>query len=189
MNTGDNTTMENLIELCKNYHTDKDTVHSYITNFYDKNFEKYKDTAKTVLEIGIDVGGSCRLWKKYFCNAEIYAIDVRVQDDNLKILQQENIKVFIENAYTQEMADKIPELDIAIDDGPHTLYSMTEFIRLYLPKIKSGGILIVEDIQDPNWFEDLKRMVPEEYQNYIEFVDTRHLKNRYDDVLFVVRIP
>ena len=69
-----------LNRLVDNTLTDKNTTHSYL-NLYEQLLSGKKDTAKNVLEIGIgnnekDNGGSIKLWKKYFTNAVIYALDI-----------------------------------------------------------------------------------------------------------------
>jgi hypothetical protein len=77
--------------------------------------------------------------------------------------------------------------DVIIDDGPHTLQSMVECIRKYLPIVKKDGYLIIEDVQNISWCETLKNEVPLEYRNNIEIADTRNFKNRYDDIVFIVK--
>ena len=69
-----------LIQLVDNAETDKNTDHSYL-ELYEKLLSPKKDTAKNILEIGIGErkvknGGSIKLWKDYFANATIYALDI-----------------------------------------------------------------------------------------------------------------
>ena len=64
---------------------------------------------------------------------------------------------------------------------------MIQCIRFYLDKVNDGGILVIEDVQDVEWFDILKDNVPEEYQNNIECIDIRENMGRWDDLLFVVR--
>lgn len=62
--------------------TDKHTVHAYMDT-YESKFAPRRFTAKRVLEIGINHGGSLRMWHDYFPNAEIYAIDI-LPDSQIK---------------------------------------------------------------------------------------------------------
>ena len=113
----------------------------------------------------------------------------RVIDD---LLNNPNIVLHCEsNAYSPDFVNnnftkKNIKADIIIDDGAHTYESMMAYISLYLPLLKDDGILVIEDVQDINWVEGLKNCIPEDLKECIEVIDLRHMKNRYDDILFVV---
>ena len=65
----------NLHEIINNNKTDKNTLHSYL-DLYQNLFNDKKYTAKNILEIGIYMGGSIKLWSDFFVNAKIYGIDI-----------------------------------------------------------------------------------------------------------------
>ena len=71
-------------------------------------------------------------------------------DDPLK-----DVTLHIENAYDKEVANKLPDMDLIIDDGPHTYESQIAAIRYYLPKLKTNGYMFIEDIPI-DWEYDLK---------------------------------
>jgi len=48
-----------------------------------------------------------------------------------------------------------------LDDGPHTLESMKQFIKLYSQIMTDDGILAIEDVQSWKWIDKLKNEVPE----------------------------
>ena len=73
-----------------------------------------------------------------------------------------------------------------LDDGPHTLKSMKQFIKLYSPLLANNGILIIEDIQNPTWIKNLYAVVPKNLQRYVCAYDLRKNKNRYDDIVFTI---
>ena len=73
-----------------------------------------------------------------------------------------------------------------LDDVPHTLESMKQFIRLYSQIMTPDGILIIEDVQSWDWIDILKNEVPEYLKEYVEVYDLRLNKNRYDDIVFVI---
>jgi hypothetical protein len=50
--------------------------------------------------------------------------------------------------------------------------------------LTSNGILIVEDIPDIGWCDIFKTLVPNGFT--YEIIDLRHVKNRWDDILFVI---
>lgn len=165
--------------------TDKNTYHSYIDSFYDNEFKRYKNKKINLLEIGIDLGGSIVLWNLFFSEANIYAIDERSAVFPEDIIN--NVNYIFKDAYDLDLINTLPDFDIIIDDGPHTLESQTFCIKNYLKKLKTGGVLIIEDVQKIEHFSILKQSVPEELKENIECVDLRSIKNRDDDLLLVIR--
>jgi cephalosporin hydroxylase len=181
--------MSDLIQLVNSEKTDKNTVHSYLP-VYEVLLKNKKNTCKNVIEVGIKDGGSIKLWHDYFPNAQIYGCDIENETTMWDEIKNNNrIKLFNSiNAYDPLFINQIKDIqfDFAIDDGPHTLNSMIQFIQLYLPLIKEDGILIVEDVQDIKWLDVLTSIVPQEYKNNIKTYDLRANKNRYDDIIFVI---
>lgn len=162
-----------------NYQTDKGTSHSYIQEYYPKIFNPLKGKKCTILEVGVFKGGSLKLWRDYLGpKADIYGIDNTVQ---VPAEYVEGCKIILADAYTKSVADMIPELDIAIDDGLHTMEAHKKFVELYAPKIKSGGYLIVEDIQDFSNVEEVMSWCPDGWS--VRCIDLRDKKGRFDDVI------
>ena len=62
-------------EIVDNSKTDKNTIHSYLP-LYQKLLISKKETAKNVLEVGIDRGGSIKLWSDFFTNVNVYGLDI-----------------------------------------------------------------------------------------------------------------
>ena len=167
--------------------TDKNTIHNYVKGFYENEFLKFQDKEINLLEIGICHGGSLYLWEKYFENANIYGLDITDQAILDRYRSIENVNQLFANAYSQDVASKLPNFDIMIDDGPHSLESQIDFIKLYLPKLNNGGVLVIEDIQRYEHFSILDQFVPEEFKKNIQHVDLRADIGRYDDMMFIVR--
>lgn len=78
------------------------------------------------------------------------------------------------------------KFDVMIDDGPHTLETMIQFIKLYSQIMTDDGILIVEDVQSIDWIDELKNAVPENLKSYIKWYDLRKNKNKSDDIVFTI---
>ena len=186
-----------LLSLVDDAETDKNTDHSYL-ELYETLLSSKKDTAKNILEIGIGDyrvknGGSIKLWKSYFTNAKIYALDIipihRVLDE---LVNDERVVLFTStNAYDEKFFNenilkKNLKFDFMLDDGPHTLESMKTFIRLYSKVMTDDGILIIEDVQSINWWPILYREVPQHLKKYVKPYDLRKNKNRYDDLVFTI---
>jgi hypothetical protein len=186
-----------LQELVDNSKTDKNTDHSYLP-LYQKLLQNKRETAKNVLEIGIGDfgeknGGSIKLWKNYFINAKIYGLDIlpinRVMDELLnddRIILYTSTDAYNENFFITNFLNKNIKFDFMLDDGPHTLDSMKQFIKLYSQIMTDDGILIVEDVQSWDWIEILKNEVPENLKEFIKIYDLRSNKNRYDDIVFTI---
>lgn len=181
-----------LKELIDNSRTDKDTTHSYL-NLYQSLLEKKRETATKVLEIGIHKGGSIKLWDDFFINADVYAVDILPKEKMWEeLLIKESIHLYnSEDAYNpgfvqNEFIDNELQFDVMLDDGLHTLQSMIQFIKLYLPLLKHDGILIIEDVQQMEWLDILKENVPSNFRNYIQYYDLRKSKDRYDDIVFCI---
>lgn len=170
--------------------TDKNSTHSYVDYFYEPVFSNYKSTQIVLVELGVQYGGSIKLWNSYFDNCEIYALDIEVQSRAFEKFceTQNNIHYIIGDACSNEIADKIPEFDIFIDDGSHSLKDQISAIKLYLPKLKESGIFIIEDIQDYNDLGILKNYTQSLYIGYtFEFIDLRIIKYRYDDLMLIIK--
>jgi hypothetical protein len=164
--------------------TDKE-VHKYCSTFYDKEFAKYQDKDIRLLEIGIFRGGSLILWREYFSKAKIVGVDVIDFGSLYNTKDLNDVMVYIQNALSENFANFLGKFDIIIDDGEHTKESQMECLRLYANKLNSGGVLVIEDIQDYASTEDFKTLVPEDCT--YEIVDTREIAGFPDNIMFIVR--
>jgi SAM-dependent methyltransferase len=165
--------------------TDKNTDHSYISHFYEEEFAKYKDLHINILEIGMGTGGSLFLWKKFFRNSKIYGIDI--QDKIHLRYKDKDITYFFEDAYTEDIVQKLPNFDIIIEDGPHTFESQKFVLENYIKKLNKNGILIIEDIYPEERIQQLKSILKSEDRSKLEILDLRNVKNRFDDILMIYR--
>jgi cephalosporin hydroxylase len=184
--------MKTLVELADNTRTDKNTVHSYL-DLYENLLKSKKDSAKHVLEVGIYNGGSIKMWADYFVNATVHGLDIIDEKDVWDELKNKpNIELYTSSdAYNDyffkyALVNKKIKFDMMLDDGPHTLESMKKFIMLYSQLMADDGILIVEDVQDWNWIDQLRECVPDNLKDFIEVYDLRKNKNRYDDIVFTI---
>jgi hypothetical protein len=123
-------------------------------DIYEKYFSKYVDREVSILEIGVSHGGSLQLWKKYFGNrVKIYGVDINAE---CKKLEEENITIFIgsqdDASFLRNLKTQIPQVDILIDDGGHTMtQQITTFNELY-DHVKDGGIYLCEDTHTSYWY-------------------------------------
>ena len=178
----------NLFEIkdgAKSYLSDKGSLHSYI-DFYEKIFEQYRSEKISLLEIGIDKGGSLLLWKKYFENSEVIAgadkeipTEVRQRLDENKCI---GYKLDASNTESDAIQGKF---DIIIDDASHIPPEQIEIFKHNIKRLKEDGIYIIEDVpkldRDKAKYEELAK----QYGFIMEIMDLREVNNRFDDVLIV----
>jgi len=181
-----------LVEIADNTRTDKNTAHSYLP-LYQTLLESKKETARNVLEVGIDKGGSIKLWSDFFVNATVYGLDIieseKVWDgikNSDKIVLHTSTDAYDPQFFAANFLDKNIKFDFMLDDGPHTLESMKQFIQLYSQVMTDDGLLIIEDVQEWGWIDALISVVPETLKPFIKTYDLRHNKGRWDDIVFTI---
>lgn len=146
--------LDNLAYL---YATDKLGRHAY-TPIYSKYFQKIRKNQMHVLEIGIggydnpnSGGASLRMWKNYFSNSQIFGLDIYDksphEEDRIRIFQgDQSDAVFLGKVF-----DEMGVADIIIDDGSHISEHVIASFRYLFPKLKNGGIYVIEDTQTSYW--------------------------------------
>ncbi|WP_439488444.1 class I SAM-dependent methyltransferase [Algoriphagus sp.] len=145
--------------LAQLYKTDKWGKHFYTPHYYS-HFKPFKHKAVNLLEIGVggyddpfQGGGSLRMWKRFFSKANIFAIDIYdkspSQEDRITIFQGSQV----DGEFLDLILEKIGELDLIVDDGSHINEHVIYTFEHLFPKLKNGGIYVVEDIQTSYWPE------------------------------------
>jgi len=180
-------TLLQIIHEHKLLRSDKSTGHSYIPHLYDSFLEPLRDKEIALLEIGTREGDSIRLWDLFFSKAKIFGMD----NNNCQVWEDvvsDKVTMLVGDAYTQEMVDAVPGLDVVIDDGPHSLESQLKCIEMYYDKLNEGGIIIIEDIQRYDYIAQLEEKYKEVGgKEEVEYYDLRNIKGRYDDLVVVLR--
>jgi hypothetical protein len=167
-----------LQDILHRYDTDKDTVHSY-GPLYEELLTPLRETVADVLEIGIAAGGSLRAWREYFPRTTVHGLDIN--SDSL--FEEDRIRTYLAHqANYDQLTAALGDLtfDFIVDDGSHKLSHQVMSLFLLLPRLRPGGLYVVEDLQDPSYLNHFRRLGAEVY-------DCRHVKGRYDDVLIVMR--
>ena len=115
----------------------------------------------------------------------IYRVmDELLNDDRVILYTSSN--AYDNKFFTTQFLNKNIKCDFMLDDGPHTLESMKQFIKLYSQIMTDDGILIIEDVQSWDWIDTLKNEVPDNLKQFIKVYDLRENKNRYDDIVFTI---
>lgn len=173
--------------------TDKASEHSYDI-LYDNILSNYRNKQICLLEIGIWHGGSALLWQEYFPKGKLVFLDIesRVSSDTWKSINKDKFDFHLMDAFTNEGFENVKELypngfDIIIDDAPHTLESQIFTIQNYTKLLRKGGILIIEDIQHIDYASKIMESIGDIPHKSCEVIDLRPIKNRYDDIVIVVK--
>jgi len=171
------------IQNINNFHTDKLWLHSYLDTYEDL-FSKFRNKDINLLEIGFCHGGSIKLWKEYFGNkSSIYGIDITLQELRYDLVRDNNVTLICKDISNCDKSILKPIMfDVVLDDASHTLEHQIKSWELFKDRLNPGGILVIEDIAPEayDYFFNLSQKIPNS-----KFIDLRHIKNRYDDVLFV----
>lgn len=143
--------MSNLsIEEIHNEKTGKvsDKWSSYLP-LYDEFFKEFRTKRISLLEIGVQNGGSLETWMTYFINAfAIVGCDI---DKKCMNLQYEDKRVYVvvgdvNNIDTTTNILKISSnFDLIIDDGSHMSNDILNSFLIYFPFIRPGGLYVIED--------------------------------------------
>ena len=172
------------------HESDKGSIHSYI-EVYEEILRPYRATAKNIFEIGLLEGASMRMWERYFSEqANVYGIDcdetpIGGRYDLRPIIAEGTHKIFIGDAEDQATIEKFflgIKFDVIIEDANHSFDQQMLLYRNFKPYLNKDGIYIIEDIQEVVPFYKYI-----DSEKTIETIDRRHIKNRYDDVLVVIK--
>ncbi len=153
-------------------------------DIYETYFSSYRDRPLNFLEIGINHGGSLQLWKKYFGeNIRLYAVDI---NPACKAFEEKDVQVHIgsqeDPEFLRSLAQTLPEMDIILDDGGHTMTQQRCTLEWLFPKLKEGGIYLVEDTHTSYWEiygGGLKR--PSSFIEYSkQLVDSLHIHHLHN---------
>ena len=142
----------NLDNLAIAFGTDKSSKIHGFTKTYESYFEPLQDQAIKLLEIGVQSGASLRMWKHYFPNADIVGIDYF----DLKVMNEDRIKIIQgEQKDTSVMEKALLDgpFDIIIDDGSHQNQDITASFEYLFPRMKPGGVYVIEDTTCTYWGE------------------------------------
>lgn len=167
--------------------TDKGTWHSYIDHYYDAKFTPLKNEPINMVEIGVWWGASLRLWSNWFKKGFIYGIDPEpFVIDNIRDIPR--VIGVCADAYLESTLALFTDgiFDIVIEDGPHTLETQCRAAMLWTKKLKPGGVLIIEDVSDPDKNAPIiESCVDKNLYNVVHY-DFRKYKNRADDYLLEI---
>jgi glycosyltransferase involved in cell wall biosynthesis len=147
--------MKTLLDLYKT-HTGKvsDKWALYLRE-YDRMFASYREQTISMLEIGIQNGGSLEIWSQYFPNAQKF-VGCDINPDCAKLMYADpRISVIVGDATTAETQTQVlaqsASFDLIIEDGSHTSSDIVKAFARYFPALKTGGLFVAEDLHCSYW--------------------------------------
>jgi hypothetical protein len=139
------------------YITDKGDGHSYLP-VYDELFERFKHDRCNLLEIGHSAGGALRLFDDYFTHPRTRIVGIDQSDNDWLIMysgkpyETDRVETYLYDVHNLTVnwfyeLNFLP--DIIIEDSNHQLQTQLFVVRELLPLINDNGLLIIEDVLDP----------------------------------------
>jgi hypothetical protein len=117
-------------------------------DIYHRHFAKFVGKEVHVVEIGVFSGGSLEMWKNYFGpKCKVYGVDIR---EECKAYARDGIEIFIgdqaDHGFWKGFKEKVPKVDILIDDGGHQTKQQIVSLEAMLPHLQPGGVYLCEDV-------------------------------------------
>lgn len=171
--------------------------HNYLVK-YEEYLQPIRGDIRTVLELGVDLGGSIELWSKYFPDAQIHGVDY----DTKKI---EKCKEWLTNKRVTLYATDYTDLtylspllanakysfDIIIDDGNHDIGCQLGALRGISKYLNRGGYYFLEDVlaqHKPQVMDVLGKFTDLEFVE--DYCDERYLPQHHGNQhMFIFRRP
>ena len=131
---------------------------SLYLDVYERAFAGYRERPVSLVEIGVQNGGSLELWARYFARAErLVGCDIDPKCGALSF-DDPRISVVVGDVNTdatyKAILARAPGFDVFIDDGSHTSRDIILTFCNYFRHVKAGGIYVVEDLHCsymPKW--------------------------------------
>lgn len=143
------------------YKSDKKLISSkwdHYLDIYEQYVSKFRNKQPTILEVGLNRGGSLEMWNDYFeGNCTIYGVDYKKESclGIPKKLNAENIHVELgdqsDRKFWQSYLKNKPQFDIVIEDGGHQPIQQIVTFEETFGNVSQNGVYICEDTHSNYW--------------------------------------
>jgi hypothetical protein len=146
-----------LDQIGRECNTDKSSAFHNYTPIYDQFFASYRTKPIKFLEIGFYKGASAHMWDRYFTGAnKLYFLDIDPAAYNYTPGLSPRCELHMvdqgsRTALKQFLAKVGGGFDIIIDDGGHTMHQQITSFKVLFPRLKPGGIYVIEDLHTSYW--------------------------------------
>ena len=114
---------------------------------YEHLFARYVGQRITFVEVGVDEGTSLLMWRQYFQNARVIGVDI---DPAASKLEQYGVEIVIGDQaspeFWKQFYQRVGSIDVLLDDGGHFNEQQIVTVSCALPKVRDGGMIVVEDV-------------------------------------------
>jgi hypothetical protein len=165
-------------------------VHKWLHYFeiYDRHLSKYVAKQPSILEIGVNDGGSLEMWDDYFGDGcKIYGLDVKKKSKEIEKYLP-NVKVSLGDQGSVDFWDQYkkctPEFDIIIDDGGHEMDQQITTFECMYDHIKDDGVYLCEDThtsyRQQRWKGGVKKegTYMEYTKSFVDYINAWHWEQR-----------
>ncbi|MCZ6691166.1 MAG: class I SAM-dependent methyltransferase [Planctomycetota bacterium] len=161
--------------------------HPY-TAVYTMLFSPLMHRSVLFAEIGIAGGGSALLWESYFKHPDakicMFDCDAKSLNNGRRMLGNRGRVGYMDVRVDGDVARALRELsggelyDVILDDSSHNFEDQVRIVREALPLLKTGGMLVIEDVfratPENEYLRALKDVFSDCAAAY--FVDCEHVR-------------
>lgn len=181
-----------LCKLFKHYGSDKvvdgrkDRVCHNYSPFYFQLFNVIREQRLNLLEVGIGrsplgiPGPSLKAWRDFFESSMIFGADIKPK----LMFEEPRIRTHVcdhmDGHSLEQLKQSVPEMDIIIEDGLHTLEGNLIVLAHLWPILRNGGIYVIEDVK-PSSIETLKV-----FCRSFGKTEVKEFGGKYDDTVIVI---
>jgi len=158
---------QRLIDLARKHGANKlEEESKHYCHLYERYFECtqghyiagipaiHGDQIGSLLEIGVQKGGSLKMWADYIPKAVvIHGIDIKEKCKAGPEAYDPRIKVFIGDQGDPTFLKGFGEYDVIIDDGSHQMRDTIVAFQNLWSHVNPGGMYIIEDLHTSYWPE------------------------------------
>ncbi len=120
---------------------------------YDKILAPYVGSKVKMLEIGVFMGGSLGLWRKFLGDqAVIFGVDINPacaahdgEFASVRIGSQDD------PGFLRSVVAEMGGIDVVLDDGSHIASHQRASFEVLFPLLSEGGLYVIEDMHTAYW--------------------------------------
>jgi limonene-1,2-epoxide hydrolase len=147
------------IEFLRHYRSGPlvDKWHNYF-DVYDRYFAPLRMPTRTrpirFLEIGVQSGGSIKLWQHYFGKNNLHYTGIDINKNCLQFAEP-GVDIVIGDQsspeFWAEFARAHGDFDVILDDGGHSMQQQIVTFKEAWPLLRFGGVFMTEDLHTSYW--------------------------------------
>lgn len=117
-------------------------------DIYHRHFAAFRGKSPTIVEFGVNHGGSLMMWRDYFGGGRVCGVDINPRCKELE--EKTGAEIFIgdqeDRGFLRELAAEIGEAQVVIDDGGHRMRQQIVTFEEMYPIVSAPGVYLVEDL-------------------------------------------